>query len=70
MNRLSETDNRILNMSETDNLLLNMSGGLLPEYLSKREIQLLIDKFGEDWFIELGYSEPAYNKPKLEGEIK
>ncbi len=49
---------------KTNNLLLNMSGGLLPEHLSKEEIMLLRDRFGENWFESLGYSEPEYKKPE------
>jgi len=48
---------------EVCNLLLNMSGGLLPEYLSKEEVLLLKNRFGENWFESLGYSEPEYKKP-------
>jgi hypothetical protein len=50
---------------KTNNLLLNMSGGLLPEYLSKEEVLLLKNRFGENWFESLGYSEPEYKEPGL-----
>lgn len=48
------------------NLLLNMSGGLLPEHLTEAEVNLLKDKFGEEWFEELGYSEPEYKRPECD----
>lgn len=51
-------------MDEIDNLLLNMSGGLLPENLTVDEVSLLKDRYGDDWFAKLGYSELIYNKPK------
>lgn len=48
----------------TNNLLLNMSGGLLPEHLSQNEINLLEQRFGKDWFHELGYNEEdGYKNP-------
>ena len=53
-----------LKFTEVQNLLLNMSSGLLPEHLNKREIGLLVKKFGNDWFSELGYKEPDYKRPK------
>lgn len=49
--------NKIDLEDSTNNLLLNMSGGLLPEYLSEDEIQLLEKRFGQDWFHKLGYAE-------------
>lgn len=52
-------------LSPVDNLFLNMTAGLLPEHLSKDEISLLIDEYGDDWFEKLGYSEPEYIKPKF-----
>ncbi len=48
-----------------DNLLMNMSGGLLPENLSKEEVDLLKERYGKDWFEYLGYTEPKYKKPKF-----
>ena len=49
-----------------DNLLLNMSGGLPPEYLSKNEVALMVERYGEDWLEKLGYTEPEYKKPNWE----
>jgi len=49
--------------TELGNLLLNMSGGLLPEHLSKQEVDLLTKEYGNDWFEKLGYTEPGYKKP-------
>jgi hypothetical protein len=40
-----------------------MTGGLLPEYLSQQECELLKEKCGENWFEKLGYSESKYKKP-------
>ena len=51
---------------EDDNLLLNLSGGLLPEYLSKEEVALLENKYGEGWFEELGYNEQDHVKPRFD----
>lgn len=60
------TEDQIKNISEYENLLFNMSAGVLPEYLSKNEIEMLRLKHGENWFEELGYSEPEYKKPIFE----
>ncbi|CAB1251769.1 protein of unknown function [Ruminococcaceae bacterium BL-6] len=48
---------------KTNNLLLNLATGSLPEYLTKDEVELLKQRYGDDWFTELGYSEPKYKKP-------
>ncbi len=56
-------------MTELENLLLNMSAGLLPEYLSNDDVRLLVKKYGEDWFENLGYSEPEYKKPHLTTDL-
>jgi len=53
----------IVKISSYFNLMFNMSGGLLPENLSKDEVEILKDKHGNDWFTELGYSEPKYKRP-------
>lgn len=53
------------NIDETDNIVLNLSSGLLPEYLQKDEVNLLTNRYGENWFETLGYSEPIYKKPKF-----
>lgn len=50
-------------IDEVTNLLLNMQSGLLPENLSKDEIDLLRNKFGENWFYELGYNDNEYKNP-------
>lgn len=52
-----------MHISDIDNLLLNMSGGLLPENLSREEVNLLKKKYGESWFDVLGYKYPDYRKP-------
>jgi hypothetical protein len=52
-------------IDETTNLLLNMSGGLLPEHLSRHEVELLVTVYGENWFYELGYNDFEYNKPEV-----
>jgi len=51
---------------ETNNLLMNMASGLLPEHLANNEINLLVKRFGKNWFAELGYSEPEFKNPKFE----
>lgn len=40
-----------------------MFAGVLPEHLTQDEVELLEKEFGENWFEELGYSEPDYKKP-------
>ena len=54
--------------SDVENLLLNMSAGLQPKDLTQDEVNLLIDKYGINWFEELGYSEPKFEKPKFNME--
>lgn len=49
-------------IDEIDNLLLNMKAGLLPKDLTESEVQLLEDRFGKDWFTELGYTEENYDR--------
>ena len=56
----------MIEIDETTNLLLNMQGGLLPEYLTPREVKLLENEFGKNWFEKLGYTEPEYTRPKEE----
>jgi uncharacterized alpha/beta hydrolase family protein len=53
------------NFTEVENLLLNMSAGVLPEHLTKHEVELLEKEYGINWFEELGYSEPDYKKPSF-----
>ena len=50
---------------EIDNLLMNMSAGLLPEHLCVAEVNLLKQKYGENWFEKLGYTELAYKRPTV-----
>lgn len=49
-------------IDEVDNLLLNMKAGLLPKDLTESEVQLLEERFGKDWFTELGYTEEKYDR--------
>jgi len=49
---------------EVESLLKNMSAGLLPEHLSRNEVAMLEERFGKDWFAELGYYEPTYRRPR------
>ena len=49
---------------EVENLLMNISAGLLSESLCVSEIKLLKQKYGDNWFEKLGYSEPKYKKPE------
>lgn len=49
-------------IDEIDNLLLNMTAGLLPKDLTESEVQLLEDRYGKDWFTELGYTEEKYDR--------
>jgi hypothetical protein len=34
-----------------------MSAGLLPKDLTEEETQTLKERFGEDWFVVMGYDE-------------
>lgn len=47
----------------SDNLVLNMYSGLLPKSLTAKEVLILDIVLGENWFEELGYTEPEYEKP-------
>jgi hypothetical protein len=51
-----------MNIDEVDVLLLNMKAGLLPRDLTESEVFLLEDRFGKDWFVELGYDEEKYER--------
>ena len=51
---------------EVDNLLLNMTAGLLPKDLTESEVKILEDRFGKDWFTELGYTEEKYERSKYD----
>jgi len=68
--QINSLENRNV-FTDLDNLLMNMSSGLLPEHLSVREIELLTEKYGDDWFDKLGYTEPQYVRPRLnaKGEL-
>ena len=50
------------------NILLNLSGGLLPKDLTKEEVALLEEEFGEMWFYKIGYNEKKFEKPGFENE--
>lgn len=55
-----------MKLNNLENLLLNMTSGLLPESLTKEEVQLLEDKYGRNWFTALGYNDIEYQRPKFE----
>ena len=44
-------------------VLLCLHGGFLPADLSRKEIDLLTEMYGENWFDALGYTEPEYERP-------
>lgn len=49
-----------------ENIVSNMSAGLLPEYLTQAEVAVLIEKYGDGWFEELGYNDKEYNRPQFD----
>lgn len=49
-------------IDDIDNLLLNMNAGLLPKNLTKDEVELLENRYGKNWFNELGFTEPKYER--------
>lgn len=51
-----------MQIDEVDNLLLNMKAGLLPKDLTESEVCLLEDRYGNDWFTELGYNEDNFDR--------
>jgi hypothetical protein len=51
-----------MQIDEVDNLLLNMKAGLLPRDLTESEVFLLEERFGDDWFTELGYTEEKHDR--------
>ena len=53
------------NTPEIKAILENMGAGFLPEHLSRAEVNLLKEKFGDHWFEELGYYEPTYRRPRV-----
>ena len=59
-------ENTGFEIDEVDNIILNMSAGVLPEYLVEDEVNMLVSRYGEDWFEKLGYTEPLYKKPKYQ----
>lgn len=52
-----------MEIRDVDNLVLNMMSGVLPEHLSKDEVEMLVEEYGDNWFYELGYDN-SYEKPK------
>jgi hypothetical protein len=55
-----------MQIDEVDNLLLNMKAGLLPKDLTESEVRLLEDRYGNDWFTELGYTEDDYDRSSFD----
>lgn len=55
-----------LNIDYVDNLLLNMTAGLLPKDLTESEVSLLEERFGENWFTELGYNDWDYERSRYD----
>lgn len=41
---------------------------LYPEVLTVDQVNLLKNKFGDDWMKELGYNKPFYNSPEFESK--
>jgi len=54
---------RSVHISRLDKLLENLREGLLPEELTKDEVQLIKEHYGEKWFATLGLAEPSHRKP-------
>jgi hypothetical protein len=52
-------------IDDCTNLVLNMMSGLLPEHLTRDEVEILTKHFGSNWFTKLGYNEPEYARPKV-----
>lgn len=55
-----------MNIDEVDILLLNMKAGLLPKDLTESEVILLEERFGENWFTELGYNDWEYERSRCD----
>lgn len=54
-------------VSDLENLLLNLHGGLRPKHLTKEEVELLEEEYGEDWFEDMGYDDyESYEKPEFD----
>ena len=51
--------------SYAENILLNMSAGKLPEELKLNELEAISQEYGDNWFEDMGYTEPEYKKPKF-----
>jgi len=49
------TSDFIDNMGEFENIILNLMAGMQPDDLSEEEIEVLKEKYGEQWKQELGY---------------
>ena len=47
-------------------IMTKLSSGTLPENLSKGEVELLIEEYGDNWFFRIGYSEKKYKQPVFE----
>ena len=44
------------------NISLNMTAGLLPEHLTENEHKILVEQYGDNYFVALGYTEPEYKR--------
>ena len=55
-----------MNIDEVDILLLNMKAGLLPKDLTESEVTMLEDRFGGNWFTELGYNDWDYERSRYD----
>lgn len=42
---------------ELENLLLCLSGGMPLDHLTEDEIQLFVNRYGQEWRKELGYED-------------
>lgn len=51
---------------EIENLIFNLQGGLPLERLTKDEVDLLVSKYGDNWFEALGYDDESYSRPVFE----
>ena len=55
-----------MQIDEVDILLLNMKAGLLPKDLTESEVKLLEERYGSNWFTELGYDEWECERSKYD----
>lgn len=53
-------------LDKIDNLLLNLAGGLLPKDLTEDEVDLLKERYDENWFNQLGYTEKNTQRSKYD----